>query len=34
MQIRYPPATMDAPPIQYTRTEDAVNIAQTERALD
>ena len=25
--IRYPPATMDAPPIQYARTEDGVNIA-------
>ena len=27
MQIRYPPATMDAPPIQYARTDDGVNIA-------
>jgi len=27
IQIRYPPATMGAPPIQYARTEDGVNIA-------
>jgi hypothetical protein len=25
--IRYLPATMDAPPIQYARTGDGVNIA-------
>ena len=30
IQVRYPPATMDAPPIQYARTEDGANVADWE----
>jgi hypothetical protein len=32
MQIRYPPATMESPQIQYARTDDGVNI--TDWTLD